>query len=70
MAILGTGILALTNKNLYFSSSTKNLKTPFKKLISLAEYLMALDFKKMEQVLSPKFSKILMDGLHIILYLT
>ena len=46
MTLLGSGLLALTNRNLYFSSSTKNLKTPFKKLISLTEYSDGIGLQK------------------------
>ena len=38
MTLLGNGILALTNKNLYFASSTKTLKIPYNKLISITPY--------------------------------
>ena len=57
MTLLGSGILALTNKNLYFSSSIKNLKTPFKKLISLTEYSDGIGMQKDGTTAKPQIFK-------------
>ena len=38
MTFIDFGVLALTNKNLYFSSASKSFKTPYKKLISMTQY--------------------------------
>lgn len=46
MTILGNGMLALTTKNLYFASSTKNLKTPYNKLISITPYSDGIGLQK------------------------
>lgn len=44
--LLGTGILALTNKNLYFGSSSKTFKTPYNKIISLTPYSDGIGLQK------------------------
>ena len=46
MTILGNGMLALTNRNLYFASPTKNLKTPYNKLISITPYSDGIGLQK------------------------
>jgi hypothetical protein len=46
MTILGNGMLALTNKNLYFASETKNLKTPYNKIISITPYSDGIGLQK------------------------
>jgi hypothetical protein len=38
MQHISNGILALTNKNLYFSSSSKSIKLPFNKILTLDPY--------------------------------
>jgi hypothetical protein len=37
-AHIGTGVLAITDKNLLFASSNKSVKIPFKKILSLMPY--------------------------------
>ena len=44
--LLGTGILAITNKNLFFSSSSKTFKTSLLKLISLTPYTDGIGVQK------------------------
>lgn len=38
MDLIANGLAALTNKNIYFASSSKNFKTPYSKLISMTQY--------------------------------
>ena len=44
--LLGSGMLALTNKNLYFGSSSKTFKTPYNKLISITPYSDGIGLQK------------------------
>jgi len=44
--LLGTGIIALTNKNLYFGSDSKTFKTPYNKLISITPYSDGIGMQK------------------------
>lgn len=46
MTLLGNGMLALTNKNLYFASSTKTIKTPYNKLIAITPYSDGIGLQK------------------------
>ena len=38
MTLITTGMFALTNKNVYFASTSKTFKTPYNKLISMTQY--------------------------------
>ena len=38
MTMIANGILGLTNKNIYFASTSKSFKTPYTKLISITQY--------------------------------
>jgi hypothetical protein len=57
MTILGNGILALTNKNLYFASSTKNIKIPYSKLISITPYSDGIGLQEDGASAKPKIFK-------------
>jgi len=46
MTLLGNGMFALTNKNLYFGSSAKTFKTPYNKLISITQYSDGIGIQK------------------------
>ena len=46
MTLLGKGMLALTNENLYFASTTKSLKIPYNKLISITPFLDGIGLQK------------------------
>lgn len=46
MTFIATGLLALTNKNFYFASNSKNFKTPYKKLISMTQYSDGIGLQK------------------------
>ena len=46
MTLLGSGILALTNKNLYFASSAKTFKTPYNKIVSINQYSDGIGIQK------------------------
>jgi len=46
MKLLGTGILAITNISLYFGSTTKTVKIPYKKLISITPYSDGIGIQK------------------------
>lgn len=46
MTFIGKGMFALTNKNFYFSSSTKSFKTPYAKLISMTQYSVGIGVQK------------------------
>jgi len=46
MTLIGNGMFALTNKNLYFASSAKSLKTPYNKLISMTQYSDGIGLQK------------------------
>jgi hypothetical protein len=43
---LGTGIMALTNKNLFFGSASKTFKIPYNKLISITPYSDGIGLQK------------------------
>ena len=46
MTLLGNGMLALTNKNLFFGSSTKTIKTPYNKFIAITQYSDGIGLQK------------------------
>lgn len=46
MNLDGTGTLYVTNKNLYFYSTTKSAKVPFKKIISIIPYSDGIEVQK------------------------
>jgi len=46
MTLLGNGVLALTNKNLYFASATKTFKTSYNKLIAITPYSDGIGIQK------------------------
>ncbi len=59
--LLGTGIIALTNKNLYFGSNSKTFKTPYSKLISITPYSDGIGMQKDGASAKPQIFKPL-DG--------
>lgn len=46
MTLIGNGMFALTNKNMYFASASKNFKTPYSKLISMTQYSDGIGLQK------------------------
>jgi hypothetical protein len=46
MTLIGNGIFALTNKNMYFASASKSFKTPYSKLISMTQYSDGIGLQK------------------------
>lgn len=58
---LGGGILAFTNMNLYFSSTSKTFRIPYKKLISVTPYSDGLGLQKDGATAKPQIFKPL-DG--------
>ncbi len=46
MRYMGAGLVALTNLNIYFASAAKNLKVPYKKILTLDQYEDGLGFQK------------------------
>lgn len=46
MTLIADGMFALTNKNIYFASTSKNFKTPYSKLISLTQYSDGIGLQK------------------------
>ena len=61
MSLLGTGMFGLTNKNIYFSSSSKSFKTPYAKLISMIQYSDGIGLQKDGVTAKPQIFKAL-DG--------
>ncbi len=59
--LLGVGILALSNKNLYFSSSSKTFKIPYNKLIAITPYTDGIGLQKDGVSANPQIYKPL-DG--------
>lgn len=54
---VGTGILALTTKNLYFSSINKTIKIPYNKLITLTPYTDGIGVQKDGATAKPQIFK-------------
>jgi hypothetical protein len=46
MTFMGVGLMALTNKNIYFASSSKSLKIPYNKIITFEPYEDGLGLQK------------------------
>jgi hypothetical protein len=46
MTLIANGMFALTNKNLYFASTSKSFKTPYNKLISMTQYSDGIGLQK------------------------
>jgi len=61
MRLIGTGLFAITNKNVYFSSSSKSLKIPINKILTLEPYEDAIGFQKDSSSAKPQVFKNL-DG--------
>lgn len=59
--LLGTGIIAFTNKNLYFGSVSKTFKIPYNKLISITPYSDGIGLQKDGASAKPQIFKPL-DG--------
>ena len=48
MKPIGTGLFAVTNKNIYFSSSSKSLKIPINKILTIDQYEDGIGIHKLE----------------------
>ncbi|HZW64668.1 MAG TPA: hypothetical protein VFF23_03185 [Hanamia sp.] len=59
--LAATGMLTLTNTNLYFSSPIKNFKTPYKKIIYMTQYSDGIELQKDGATAKPQTFKEL-DG--------
>lgn len=46
MTLIANGMLALTNKNIYFASTSKSFKIPYAKLISMTQYSDGIGLQK------------------------
>ena len=57
MTRLGSGILALTSKHLYFASAQKKFKIPFSKLISIEPYSDGIGVQKDGVTAKPQIFK-------------
>lgn len=57
MVSIGWGILALTDKHIYFNCPQKSIKTPYKKLISIEPYSDGIGFQKDGNSSKPFFIK-------------
>lgn len=57
MALIGTGLLALTNKHFYFSSPLKSFRVPFSKIVSFTSFDDGIGFTKDGVSGKPQFFK-------------
>jgi hypothetical protein len=57
MKYLDTGILALTNKHIYFASERKTFRTPYNKIISMNPYENGIGIQKEGVTAKPQVFK-------------
>jgi len=66
MTLIANGMFALTNKNIYFASTSKSFKIPYAKLISMTQYSDGIGLQKDGQMRNHKHLKGWTVGLRII----